>query len=408
MLLCLTHQTVSADMTKPLVVGQPVRLAITPLLDGKLAEEEWDKLAEADGFESYFQWEPETVYWAAKAKAGEDVVLTLDTNADGWLIGNDNLEFRVSNSNGSPSLSVRRLDATDPNGPKWTTSLVISESVRMATSQFEGGWILEASFTPPGTESPAAGRRYGLRIDPVATGSEVGEPYVPRSLSFVNLQFDLGQDLPTGFSWKPDFLVRSVPVDDSFKVKYGFKRTEDLSFSQVEYRAEGYAKSLMATGTKPFPQWDKKGKSSEEYATIIAKDAEVGYRVLRLTLLGGDGKATVLRSSFKIADLIDYEVNLPKILPMDPEARIVRGSITLRSNGLQRVKGDFKLTVPEPWTATRGKETQFVIYRSRGLAKIPIELIVPKDTVGVFPVTMTSTIGDRVVKKTVYIPVGQL
>ena len=282
-----------------------------------------------------------------------------------------------------------------------------NDSRQVICAKAAGSWELEASFTPPSHEAPAAGKRFGLRIDPVATGASVGEPYQPRNLGFVNLQYDLGQNLPSGFSWKPDFLVRTVPVDDSFRVKFGFKRTENVEFSQVEYRAEGAAKKLMATGSKPFPQWDKKGRVGDDYATIIAKDAGVGYRVLRLTLIGKNEPPTVLRSSFKIADLIDYEVKLPKQLPLDPEARIVRGSVNLRSNGFKRINGTFQFKAPEAWTATRGKETPFVIYHSRGVAKVPIELIIPKDTVGVFPLTFTSTVGDKVITKTIYIPVGQ-
>ena len=126
-----------------------------------------------------------------------------------------------------------------------------------------------------------------------------------------------------------------------------------------------------------------------------------------MTLVGKDNEQTVLRSSFKIADLIDYDINLPKKLALDPEARIIRGSVNLRSNGLKRINGVFKFKAPEAWTATRGKESPFVIYHSRGVAKIPLEIIVPKDTVGVFPLTFTVTVGDKAITKTVYMPVGQ-
>lgn len=395
------------DLSKPLAITQPVRLAITPEIDGKIAEEEWDTLASDGTFTSYFQWEPENLYWAGTAPIGHDIVLSLDTKSDGWLIGDDNLEFRVSLNQGQPVLSVRRLDATEAGGPKWTNAAVINESVKLAATSSDTGWTLEAKFTPPSHEAPAVGSRLGVRVDCVPTGSDMGEPYFPRAMGFLNLQFDLGQNLPSGFSWKPEFLVRTVPVDDSFKVKFGFKRTEDVEFSQVDYRAEGYAKKLMATGSKPFPTWDKKGRIGDDYATIIARDAGVGYRVLRLTLTGKDNQSTVLRSSFKIADLIEYEVKLPKTLPLDPDARIIRGSVNLRSNGLKRISGTFHFGAPEAWTATRGKETSFVIYHSRGVAKVPIELIVPKDTVGVFPLTFTSKVGDKTITKTIYVPVGQ-
>lgn len=396
-----------SPLDKPLQVGQPVRLAITPILDGKLDSEEWDVLAQSELAETFFQWEPETLYWAARTKAGQDVVFSYDANADGWLVGDDNLEFRVTFDESQPSVTIRRLSGTDPNGPKWVDANVVTESVKVMASQTNDSWEVECSYTPPGTESPQEGKRVGVRVDVINKGESTGEPFVPRVMSFVNLQFDMGMNLPSGFSWKPDFLVRSVPVDDSFKVKYGFKRTEKVDFSQVDYRAEGFAKPLMAAGTKPFPEWDKKGHIGENYATIIASNAPVGYRVLRLTLTGTDKTETVLRSSFRIAELVDFDAHLPSKLSLDPEARIIRGSVDLRSNGLKRINGLFNLKTHDSWTATRGKSTPFVIYRSRGVAKIPVELIVPKDCVGVFPLTFTVTIGDKVITKTKYIPVGQ-
>jgi len=395
------------DMAAPFTLSQPVRLAITPAMDGKVEEEEWDALADSGGCRAFFQWEPETLYWGARAKEGEDVVLSLDMNSDGWLVGNDNLEFRVSYAGGAPSVSVRRLDASDPNGPTWVASGVLNESVKVAAGAGTGTWDLEASFVPPSAKAPATGSRYGIRIDAVPAGAPTGEAFQPRALGFVKLQMDLGQDLPSGFSWKPDFLVRSVPVDDAFKVKYHFKKTEDVAFNQVECRAEGLAQGMMATGSRPFPVWDKKGAAKDEYVSSIATKAGVGYRVLRMTLGDGSEKKTVLRSSFRIADLIDFDVRLPKSLNLDPDARIVRGSVDLRSNGLRRVDGAFNIKVPEAWTVTRGKGTNFVIYHARGMAKVPIEIIVPRDQVGVFPLTFTAKVGDKTIEKTTFLSVGQ-
>ncbi len=407
LLLAMLGQSAGQDMAKPFAVTQPIRLAITPDLDGKIASEEWDVLSTTDTFKSYFEWEPEKIYWAAQAPAGQDVVLSLDEKADGWLIGNDNYEFRVSFNDGQPTLSVRRLDATDPAGPRWIDANMLHEAVKMAVSKTDTGWSLEASYTPPATVAPTTGTKLGVRVDTVPAGSDIGDAYLPRSLSFVTLAFDYGQNLPTGFSWKPDFLVRRVPVEDTFKVKYGFKRDAPVEFKQIEYRPEGYAKGVMAEGTRPFPLWDKKGRCGEEYTTSLGKDASLGYRVLRATLKNADGSETVLRSSFRVAELLDFDVNLPKSLDMSSDARIVRGSVALRSNGLGRITGQFELKVPGEWTITRGKDTKFTIYHSRGVSSIPVEIIVPKDTVGVFPLTFTATIGEKVITKTLFIPVGQ-
>lgn len=388
-------------------VRQIVRLALTPKLDGSIEPEEWDLLSTNDNGETYFQWEPETLYWGAKVPDSSDAVLTLDMGSNGWLVGNDNLEFRVNFNHGEPIVNIRRLDATDPNGPKWVPANVLMESIKVSAKKADQGWILESSFIPQATMAPAPGQKLGVRCDLVPTGSDLGEPSVPRVLSFVSLQYDLGQNLPTGFSWKPDFLVRNVPVDDDFTVKYGFRRTEEIGFDHIEFRPEGSAQGTMASGQRPFPDWDKKGRTREDYKTSIAKDAGTGFRILRVSLHKEGQPETVLRSSFKISELVDFNVNLPKSLELHPDARIIRGSIDIRSNGLKSIKGVFNLSVPEEWTVTRNKQTNFTIYHSRGLAKIPVEFIIPKDTVGVFPLKYQAVIGDKTIAKTMFLPVGQ-
>ncbi len=394
-------------LSRPFSVAQTVRLAITPTLDGRLDDEEWDRLSADGGAESGFQWEPEVVYWSARAKDGEDVVLSLDEAADGWLVGSDNLEFRVSFRDGAPSLSVRRLDGTQPNGPVWLEAAVPASSVTLSGAKGDDGWVLEGAFRPAVPLAPAAGRRLGLRVDAVPMGSDLGPAFMPRPLAFVSLQTDMGQALPTGFRWRPETLVRDVPVEDEFKVRYAFERAGAVEFEQLEYRVEGSGRDAMAAGTQPFPTWNSKGRAAFDYASRIRPDTRPGYRVLRTSLRQPDGSLTVLRSSFQVAELVDFKIDLPRELPPSPEARIVKGHVVVRSNGMKRVNGRFSISVPEEWTVSRGSDVPLTIYHSRGSARIPVEIIVPKDTVGTFPVKVEARIGDRIIAKTVYVPVGR-
>ena len=49
-----------------------------------------------------------------------------DVSGDGWLVGKDNIEARVSWNGGSPKVHVRVLDATDAAGPPATSSSTAS------------------------------------------------------------------------------------------------------------------------------------------------------------------------------------------------------------------------------------------------------------------------------------------
>ena len=79
------------ELTRPQGVTDPLRLALTPQLDGVVMDQEWDQLVQTPDGPVFFQWEPGAIYWAAKAKPGTDVVLSLDLAGDGWLVGDDNI-----------------------------------------------------------------------------------------------------------------------------------------------------------------------------------------------------------------------------------------------------------------------------------------------------------------------------
>jgi hypothetical protein len=380
---------------------------LTPVLDGRLEHEEWEPLGPPDGSRAFFQWEPGSFYWAARAPQGHDVVVSIDEAGDGWLVGDDGWEFRIARMEDKPVVTVRKVHASLPDGPAWAPVSVPQEALRTAVGRDGEDWILEAQWIPSEPAAPAVGRRLGVRIDTAPAGSDVGPAYLPRPMAFVTLQFDQGRNLPVGFGWRPAFVVRSVPVEDRFRVKFLFSREEPVSFDRIDFRPEGLASGDMTAENAPFPEWNGKGRASNVYESAISPSARPGYRILRTTLTHG-GAATELRSSFRIAELVDFEVNLPKSLPMSPDARIVRGSVDVRSNGMRRIDGKFSFSVHPDWTVTRGRQTDFTIYHSRGVRKVPLEFIVPKDSVGLFPLMFQAVIGDKTVTRTIYLPVGAL
>ena len=100
-------------------VRETTRLALTPKLDGKLSEEEWDRFAIIDGVQTYFQWQPGKLHGAATLPVGKDLVASFDLQGDGWLVGADNVEVRISWNKGAPTVRERILDATEVSQPKW-------------------------------------------------------------------------------------------------------------------------------------------------------------------------------------------------------------------------------------------------------------------------------------------------
>ncbi len=393
-----------ASLAAPFAVETPVRLAITPDLDGTIQAEEWDPIGAAAAG-TFFQWEPGRLYWAASAPQNQEIIVSLDYNADGWLVGDDNLQMRFRLVDGEMRLRVETLDATDPNGPTWKPGGVLPETVKYIAAVQGSRWTLEASYTPSYSQAPAPGKRIGMRMDVVPQGFATGEAFLPRSLAFLVLQLDSSLGLPRWMSWRPQFRSRSTAREDRFQMSYSFRREDgDVQPLLLSIRGEGLARAVMGEKKEPFPPFGT-GRVNVEFGSTIATESNPGWRVMRAEVSLPSGEPIVLRSSFRIAPLLDFSPRLPFAIKGSQDAQIIRGSVQLQSQFNGRVEGQFELTGPEEWTVTRGKKEGFLIYHPRGTAQVPVEFIVPRNTVGFWPLKMKATVGETVIEQTIFVSI---
>jgi hypothetical protein len=136
-----------------------------------------------------------------------------------------------------------------------------------------------------------------------------------------------------------------------------------------------------------------------DYDTPISADARQGYRLLRARVTSAKGDEAIIQTSFAVADLVDFDVQLPTNLVRSVDSRVIKGAIVVRSNTPGRLDGKFELTVPETWSIARNKDQRLLIYNSRGLQRIPIDLIAPQNASGLIPLGLRVTVGDKVVQK---------
>lgn len=385
----------------------PVRIALTPRVDGRMEQGEWDLLYDNGSAQTYMQWEPNKLFFGLCAPDGSDLVVSLDVQGDGWLVGDDNLEIRLRKGRSGPDVSFRRLDATDPAGPVWLPADVPAESVQAAVGTEGATVCLELAFTPRRDLAPRAGDRIGVRMDAVPTGSDMGAAYLPRPVAFVRLATETGSNLPPGFSWRPSIPNRTIAREDEFKARFVMSReTEDVVFGQVAASLEGEKPDTMSRLEGPFPGWGRNNGAVYDYSSPVRNDAEPGYRVLRVELQRPGGEVAVLRTSVRVAPLVDLEPEIPSALPFKEDAQVVRGKIVVRSNGKNRVDGTLKIECPADWSVTKGKESKYTIYHSRGVAKVPFEIVVPRGELGTGRIVLTTQIGDRTIQQEVFLPVG--
>jgi hypothetical protein len=395
----------------PVQVGQPqltsssVRLAVTPVLDGRMTSEEWDPLGESGGQPVFFQWDDNAVYWAAETDGAQDMILSLDYSGDGWLNGDDNYEIRVSVAGGIPKTAIRRLDASDKNGPQWRPGGLAPSSVMASAKPTADGYVIEASYQPPSNMKPEAGSRLGVRVDVAEPNDDLGAPFVPRSMGFLILQLDSSSGLEENESWRPRVRNRSIAREDEFGIEYEIRRDDDsVDFESFAYRAEGDLKANLAEGRQPFAPF--KGKSMKVgFKSIVAESATPGWRVVRAELTRADGSVAILRSSIRVSEFLDFDVRLPDTIKAQADAQVVKGSVTLKSQVMGQLEGMFTAEAPNEWTLSKGATDEILIYHARGTKKVNIEMIVPKNTYGVFPLKFSVKVGEKTVEHTLFLTV---
>lgn len=392
----------------PLSVAETERLAITPRLDGVLSEEEWDLFASDGEVVSYFQWEPRRLHAAARARLGMDVVFSFDLRGNGWLVGQDNIEVRVAMVDGEPVASVRRLDATAVEGPRWVDSPALQQTVRVAASAVDDDWIVEMTLEDPGdnTIPRDPGNHIGVGIGVVEAEAEL-EPFLPRQLVRCRLVLDRGSNVPGGMRWNTQVLSRTVMAGRNIRIRLTFNGSNELGLRRVEMRTEGPQGSEAVNVGRPFPAFDRRGRAFVDYDTPISESAADGWRVLRADISDEDGMTAVLRTSYRVAPPVEFDLIQPARVRTQDDEQVARFSVYVRSNSTRRVDGVFRVIPPEGWSVESGQGSEFIIVNSRGSVRRVFDVKIPQGTIGVFPFRLEADLGGRVFTQLVWVTMGR-
>lgn len=384
-------------------VVEPTRLALTPKLDGTLGEEEWDELTPLPDGTSYLQWEPGKLYVAAKTTPGRDVILSLDTNNDGWLVGRDNLEIRLHQVDGKPAVTARLLDASRREGPVWEPLPGFSLTSRVVAST--DGAVMEATVMDPGTGvfNPRDNQSIGVRVDVVEPNAPEVAAFVPRALTTIRLAMQRASAIPTALRWGIEG-VRVVQPNDSTRIRFTFNGTDEIGIRRIAMRTEGFAKEDTNLLEKPFPAFDNKRRAFVDYNTVVSRAAEPGYRIARAQLSFNDGPEALIQSSYRIAPLVDFDLTAAKL--MAGPRQTVKVSFYIRSNTSRRVDGAYRVTPPPGFEIKAGNEGEFIIYNSRGSIRRVLTIEIPENTSGTFPFTFKGMFGLREVEQTGWLTIA--
>lgn len=395
-LLLLAVAGVPQDFAKPMDVVQPLRIELTPTLDGKIEPEEWDPLTPG----TYLQWEPGTLYVAGSAPVGKDLVLSLDASGDGWLVGDDNYEFRISFTDGKANLSIRQLDATAVKQPVWRERKDF-EMASSAVATADGDLIsMEGAFADAGLGLlPLNPQTMRLRVDLVDAGPV--ETYLPRlcqELSLVDFRpVGLPRDMRAGVGAG----TRAVVPGEDIKLRLTFNGTDAMGAKSVQMRTLGPAGAQTNRMSLMFPKFDRKGRAFIDYATPIDPGATAGWRVMRATIDFADGPTGLVETSYWIAPFFHFTI---------PEAStrvslrkgVLRVAYVFELDSMRSSKGTIRIEPPAGWKVTRGDGDGFASVGGQTRHLRVVEFKVPEGTHGTFPIRFTGETADRKTTQTCY------
>lgn len=392
------------DFTSPFAVAEPVRLAMTPKIDGLIATEEWDPISSSTDLKAFLQWEPGKIHLAGTCATGHDLVLSLDLKSNGWLVGNDNIEIRVSNSAGAVKVTARRLDASNVQGPVWSDLPGIGLAAKGAAVGTDLATTFEVTLSDADLNlfPTNPDRGLNLRVDSIPASMPPLEPFLPRATAAVKFAFERAAAIPVGLKWGIQGAGSSTMAGGGVKVRYTFNGNDKLGLRRLSLRSEGAMKDATTVKSLPFPIFDNKGRAFVDYETDIRPDAEAGWAVSRGELEAGDGLTGIIQASYRVAPIVEIELGAQKVKTMDKEQR-VKLSYDVVSNAPRRLAGTYRITVPNEFHLVSPSEGKFMTFGGRARTKLPLEFDVAAGAKGVFPVQIRTETDGILTDSVVYI-----
>ena len=381
--------------SQPQVVAEPSRLALTPVVDGMIKADEWDSFVQSNQGETFFQWEPGKLYFAGRFPADRELVVSLDTKQDGWLIGKDNVEFRIRFKDGFPTISARQLDATRSTGPRWVDLSRLNRACLVRGREVNGEVEVEATVLDPGVDLLPIRERaqVRMRMDVVAQSSQAAEPFLPRTGALVRLGTARASAMPMGLDWKVEEPGREITQGRTANVRFSFSAKTNPGLKRIEIKPMGSLSGYATTLSEPFPQF-RKGRTFVDYEAKTSRDVPTGYHLVTTTLFTADGIPSMIQASLRVAPLVDFSLVEDRV-SLNKGDQELKVPFYIRSNSTLMLNGSYDVEATPRWSFKLGKERSFLIYNSRASVRRVLTFKLPADSEGVIPIKFTAKIGDK-------------
>jgi hypothetical protein len=386
-----------------MMVAEPVRLALTPNLDGKLDDEEWDPLVSTSDLKGFFQWEPGKLHFAGRVAKQNDILISIDFGSKGWLVGADHVEVRLTTSSGPPSFTIRRLDATQVSGPRWVElpGMTLASKVAATTDGYTTAFEFTLDDAGVGLCPMKDHGRVSVRMDAVPATMPPVEPYVPRLLAPLELEYIRSVALPTGMKFGVENAGVFVPAGEATRLRFTFNGNDGMKLQRLSLKGEGFAKNLAEIAV-PFPAFDTKGRTFIDYNCAVPRGEGEGFRVVRGTLSGSDGLNGYMEASFRIAPVLDISLVRTEI-HSKPQPQIVKLAYYIKSNSGRRIGGTSSVSATGTVTLAKPEQDKFLVDGPRSSVRMGFEVEIPAGTRGSFPLTFKVDAAGKQIESTGYV-----
>jgi hypothetical protein len=389
---------------RPRYPYDPQRLKRRPILDGTIADNEWDPLytigdAAAKGT-VYVNWDDDFLYVAARTDQPCWLVFDLDANADGWLRGADNLEVSVApvGAEGMAPVTARILDAAgNKDAPMWNDHVVDPRSIQIVQKGAGGSYVTEMAI-PKGIAGLALrqGATLSCRADltPSTTAPAATAPYEPHLLLDVNLV----EARTIGVAGLTPRLVlednKVIPGQQLRATLELMNQSEGpLHVRSVTWRGNTGADDLLRAERDPnVPDVPGLKTLKRKYSSKLPDGAVPGFYQVTGSAELENGKTVQSTASFSVVDPYKLQI-VPEPDPVNVLGpTVVKFFVEIFSAVPGSAHGDVEIEVPAGWEVKGKTRKAFYVQREDSAIREPFYVTLPSNTPA----------GDYTVNATVY------
>ncbi|MGC8666635.1 MAG: NEW3 domain-containing protein [Chthonomonadales bacterium] len=368
------------------------RLKRRPVLDGIIAEGEWDPLYTiSDGPVTgtvYLNWDDDYLYIAAKTDQPAWAIFDIDANDDGWLRGADNLEITVApvTAGVMPPITARILDAASgKDQPVWNDRVVDTKAIQIAAKATGSNYVIELAV-PKGIAGlmPRANATIGFRADflpagQVPTPTPPYEPHLLVDVDLVDARVTGAPGVSPRLTLEDQRVIPGGTLNATLELIPG--SDEPIPIRWVAWSGDGAAADILLSERNPnVPPVNPRKSLKLRYSCRLPDTAVPGFYQLSASAELANGRSVHATASFQVVEpfVLTMSASPEPAFPSDQNKERVTVEIQCAVPGYTR--GDVELQVPAGWVIEGRHKKGFESQHQDSVIRPQFFVVIPSAT----------------------------